>query len=100
MLEDQFMLPTRLHKIMDCSARGLFSLVDPRALIEVTETELEIGFRKLKEALDDKGVGYKFFIFEIEPSSQDDDEKDAEELKVQMAEEARFAIPLMREEFI
>ena len=69
--------------------------------MQVTQNELELGFRKLKEVFERKGVDFKKFIFEIEHVGENtDDEKDPDEIRLSASEEAMFAIPLMREEFM
>ena len=67
-LQYQFMIPESASGLIDCTASGIFSLMDYTKLYEVSMTELEIGFRKIKEALDRRNRNYKVFIFEIEPS--------------------------------
>ena len=62
---------------------------------------MELGFRRLKQALDEKGVGFKNYIFEIDQErGSEDDIKDANEIRLEIFNETRQAIPLMREEFI
>jgi len=73
--------------------------MDSRILPEVTETELEIGFRKLKEIFDEKNIDYKTFIFELD-SIDNDDDKDADEIRIAVSKDTKMALPLMREEFI
>ena len=73
--------------------------MDSRILPEVTETELEIGFRKLKEIFDEKKIDYKTFIFELD-SIDNDDDKDADEIRIAVSKDTKMALPLMREEFI
>ena len=41
-------------------------------LIDVSMTELEIGFRKMKNALDKKNMDYKVLIFDLELDSLQD----------------------------
>ncbi len=77
--------------------------MDSRVLPSVTETELEIGFRKLKEVLDSKKIDYKSFIFELESKDialDHDDDREADEIRAAIFEDTKVAIPLMREEFI
>jgi len=73
--------------------------MDSRILPEVTDTELEIGFRKLKEIFDRKKIDYKAFIFELD-SIDNDDDKDADEIRIAVLNDTKTALPLMREEFI
>ena len=88
--------------MIDCSAKGLFDLMDSRVLPSVTDTELEIGFRKLKEVLDSKNIDYKSFIFELESKdiAIEDDDREVDEIRAAIFEDTKVAIPLMREEFI
>ena len=44
-------------------------------LIEVSDTELKIGFRKMKKALDEKNEDYKVLIFELEIVSEQEEQK-------------------------
>ena len=52
LLQDQFMIPQSTQSLIDTSTSGLFKLVDQNSLIVISETDLEIGFRQLKENLD------------------------------------------------
>ena len=52
LLEDNFLLPTSIQSLVDATPSGLFRLLDRSRLAEVSQTELEIAFRQLKDTLD------------------------------------------------
>jgi len=69
-------------------------------------TDLEIGFRKMKEVLDRKDMDYKDLIFELNDEDENgkrletDGDKDADEIRLEVSNEILRAIPLMKEEFV
>ena len=70
---------------------------------EVSEAELELGFRKMKEILDSRNMDYRVLIFDIDKDLVNDDDlmdKDPDDIKVAFSKETLEAIPLMKEEFI
>ena len=82
-------------------------MMDPTYLIDVSLHELEQGFRKMKEILDEKNMDYKVLIFDIDTtmtldphSTVADEDKDADEIRQEMSEENLRTIPLMKEEFV
>ena len=77
-------------------------MVDQTGLIEVSANELEIGFRKLKQTLDQKNMDYKVLLFDIDtPSNQDDEvEKEANEIRMGLSAESLAAKPLLKADFI
>ena len=84
-LSDQFMLPNNTINLIDCSPNSLFQLMDARQLAEVTQIELELGFRKMKEAFDRGNIDYKNYIFEIEASEENDDMHDADDVRLALS---------------
>ena len=100
---DQFMLPLKTQDVIDSSPAGLFNMVDVHKLVDISMIELEIGFRKMKVKLDEMNVSYKMLIFELESeegTAEEEENKDPDEIRRTMADEALKAIPLMKEEFI
>ena len=77
-------------------------MVDQASLIEVSETELEIGFRKLKQTLDQRNMDYKMLLFDIDtPLNQDEEpEKEADEIRLGLSTESLAAKPLLKADFI
>ena len=65
-LKDQFMIPQSTQSLIDTSPSGLFKLVDQNSLVVVSETDLEIGFRQLKETLAQRNMNYKVLLFDID----------------------------------
>ena len=49
---------------------------------------------------DREKINYKDFIFEIEDIDENEDDKDADDVRLALSQESMTAIPLMREEFI
>ena len=88
--------------MIDSTAAGLFKLVDQTKLFEVTDLELEIGFRKMQEALDKQNMDYRVLLFDVEIPERDQDQDDMDEadIKKELASISLSAIPLMKEEFI
>ena len=100
-MEVQFMVPQAAQKLFDCSASSIFNLMDARKLSEVTQVELELGFRKLKEAFERESIDYKTYIFEVDTNEEvKEEEQDADDVRLALSEDSMAAIPLMREEFI
>jgi hypothetical protein len=102
-LNDQFMLPLKTQEVIDSSPAGLFSMVDVHKLVDISMIELEIGFRKMKDKLEEMNMDYKRLIFELESvecTPEEEENKDPEEIRRDMADESLKAIPLMKEEFI
>jgi len=70
-------------------------------LNEASQTELEIGFRRLKEVLDQRNMDYKVLIFDIDSQNQDDEpEKEADEIRQGLSIESLSARPLLKRDFI
>ena len=68
---------------------------------EASQTELEIGFRRLKEVLDQRNMDYKVLIFDIDSQNQDDEpEKEADEIRQGLSIESLSARPLLKRDFI
>ena len=96
------MFPKSSQALINCSPASLFQHLDPRKLFEITQSELELGFRKLKEIFEQKDINYKKYIFEMDSgdSAALALEEDPNEVRLSLSQEAMLAIPLMREEFI
>ena len=102
LLQDQFLIPQSVQSLIDTTPSGLFSMVNQAGLIEVSANELEIGFRKLKQTLDQRNMDYKVLLFDIDtPSNQEDEvEKEANEIRLGLSAESLAAKPLLKADFI
>ena len=47
-LEEQFLIPQSAQKHIDATPQGIIKMVDQEQLEEISQTELEIGFRREK----------------------------------------------------
>ena len=75
-------------------------MVDQTKLEEVSSTELEIGFRKMKEILDQKNMDYKVLIFNVDSKkSEDEQDKDADDIRFALSEETLSTVPLHKDDF-
>ena len=59
--------------------------MDARKIAEVTQIELELGFRKMKEAFDRENIEYKSYIFEVEENEENDDMHDADDVRLALS---------------
>ena len=80
----------------------MLRLIDQTKVYEVSDAELELAFRRMKEILDEKNMDYRVLIFDIETDAENENEldRDPEQIKLSVSKETLEAIPLMKEEFI
>lgn len=86
-LKDQFLIPRSAQRLLDSSANGIFKLLNKELLIDVSMTDLQRGFKKMKQALDRKNENYKVLIFELDEDDlaaelEQEAEKDADEVRL------------------
>ena len=80
------MVPLAAQEVFDCSTGSIFNLMDARKLSEITQVELELGFRKLKKAFERERIDYKTYIFEIDTIEEiKEDEQDADDVRLALS---------------
>ena len=103
-LLDQFSIPLSASSLLDITPGGLFGILDKEKLYDVSMLDLKLGFQKIKEALDKRNKSYKVILFGIKPpkkpTSQAEDDEDADDVRLALSSETLSAMPLMKEEFI
>ena len=60
--------------MIQSTAEQIFALIGNQELIEVTETQLEIGLRTLKQKLDEDNLDYRSEIFGLSPANKELDD--------------------------
>ena len=80
--------------MIQSTVEQIFALIGNQKLIEVTETQLEIGFRTLKQKLDENNIDYRSEIFGLSPVNKELDDFN------QFAQDAQQAQTINREKFI
>ena len=80
--------------MIQSTAEQIFALIGDQELIEVTETQLEIGLRTLKQKLDEDNLDYRSELFDLPPVNKDLDDFN------QFALDAQQAQTVNKEKFI
>ena len=92
-LRDDLLKDTKQDDVYARVAEKIFAMVDDSKLSEISDTQLEIGFRTIKTKLEETGTDYRENIFGLAAKESQDDEFE------QFQIDSRNAKPLMRETF-